>query len=584
MRILLLFLTLVSLPIMATDLTEEQQKQADAFIQKIPKGVFQVTRHVIKNELYEKHLYLPKREQSTYDLTDILYEALGLNFVEKATIVNIKTDVLSHIGDLKQLKKLTLINSLIVDELRDLKNLKHLEVRNCDVPDSFFDQLLEINTLTSLEIVDNNTSGNPCYMGDFFYATRSPNLEYLIVKGVGATKINPEIKKLTKLKHLDLSGNPLENLPPELFSLPLRHLNLSSCGLKSIPHELFQMKTLNYLNVAGNHICALPDSILKKCPDSFKFSPDNMIPYGSGEELGWFDLLNHFGRERLVKMVWDGKINFTALRNKKWNKDKLAQLSFDFPFAESDDIQNDLDTLNKVIDDPYDLELLKKYAEILFADPEDRPKTSCLSIAVDNPRFSFPHNDELESFRVAFSHVVNALIRMSQEKEFKKTFENSIKRLESCIYGHHAEQKQTFDHIARKMLLIEMTREEDYRIMIKKMVAILKNEIFDELLENRFYNRNGINTHTIERHRDRLAGRLHLVSLLPDYEDPESLRLYTEPNYKQDVFEDDESKAEDAFYKKIDERVLFDKLMQYAAPLTEQEVVLLLDHVDLVGS
>ena len=67
--------------------------------------------------------------------------------------------------------------------------------------------------------------------------------------------------KEDQIKILDLSGQRLKYIPPEVFGLThLETLNLSSNQLMALPESISQFPNLSVLNLSGNHLEALPES------------------------------------------------------------------------------------------------------------------------------------------------------------------------------------------------------------------------------------------------------------------------------------------------------------------------------------
>ena len=79
-----------------------------------------------------------------------------------------------------------------------------------------------------------------------------PSLRQLDLSGNLLTTLPPEIRLLTT-KTLDLSGNQLTTLAPAQWELPeLRVLDLRGNQLTSLPPELGQLQKLARLDLRGN--------------------------------------------------------------------------------------------------------------------------------------------------------------------------------------------------------------------------------------------------------------------------------------------------------------------------------------------
>ena len=84
----------------------------------------------------------------------------------------------------------------------------------------------------------------------------------LDLSGNQLTSLPPEIASFTNLTELNLSGNQLTSLPPEIASLTnLTELNLSGNQLTSLPSEIITLKYLTLLDIVGNKFTSLPSEI-----------------------------------------------------------------------------------------------------------------------------------------------------------------------------------------------------------------------------------------------------------------------------------------------------------------------------------
>jgi small GTP-binding protein len=84
----------------------------------------------------------------------------------------------------------------------------------------------------------------------------------LDLRGNRLSELPPEIGQLTRLTHLDLSFNTLNGLPPEIRRLTeLTDLDLSDNRLNEPPPEIWRMTGLTSLDLSGNQLSELPSDI-----------------------------------------------------------------------------------------------------------------------------------------------------------------------------------------------------------------------------------------------------------------------------------------------------------------------------------
>lgn len=122
-------------------------------------------------------------------------------------------------------------------------------------------------------------------LGLFDRIKRAEKSGFLSLKEYGLTEIPPEVFTLTGLKTLILSNNPLQSIPKEIEALSqLKTLQLADCSLfdDSLPEELYKLpleeltlanngftkfdeitriESLKRLNLAGNDILTIPESV-----------------------------------------------------------------------------------------------------------------------------------------------------------------------------------------------------------------------------------------------------------------------------------------------------------------------------------
>ncbi len=91
---------------------------------------------------------------------------------------------------------------------------------------------------------------------------RREGVTELDLSGQGLTSLPPEIGSLSRLEVLDLAENQLTTVPRELGQLAnLRHLNLSGNQLTAVPVELGQLANLTHLSLHGNRLTAVPPEL-----------------------------------------------------------------------------------------------------------------------------------------------------------------------------------------------------------------------------------------------------------------------------------------------------------------------------------
>lgn len=126
-------------------------------------------------------------------------------------------------------------------------------------------ELMESHTLISLDLSERGLTKVPVYVFD------RTDLESLDLSNNNLDGSLPaEVRKLSNLKVLDLSGNKFTGLPAEVGQLSqLEKLNLANNLLTGLPHELGNLQNLQELNLSGNHYSPQDlDTIKKKLPQS----------------------------------------------------------------------------------------------------------------------------------------------------------------------------------------------------------------------------------------------------------------------------------------------------------------------------
>ena len=115
-----------------------------------------------------------------------------------------------------------------------------------------------MGNLSRLDVAGNQLSELPPEIG------RLDNLTSLNLSGNRLTYLPSEIGKLSNLESLDLAGNPLKGLPPEIGNLgSLTRLVLTNNALNEIPIEIGNLCNLSSLYLYGNKLSRLPIEVGK---------------------------------------------------------------------------------------------------------------------------------------------------------------------------------------------------------------------------------------------------------------------------------------------------------------------------------
>lgn len=86
-----------------------------------------------------------------------------------------------------------------------------------------------------------------------------PNLEVLIIRGIGISRLPEAISMAKGLRVLDFARNKITIFPEAIFKLSrLSALNLSYNSIKRLPQGISRLKRLRILNLKGNELTELP--------------------------------------------------------------------------------------------------------------------------------------------------------------------------------------------------------------------------------------------------------------------------------------------------------------------------------------
>uniref|UniRef100_A0A8C6KEI4 Vasorin b n=1 Tax=Nothobranchius furzeri TaxID=105023 RepID=A0A8C6KEI4_NOTFU len=104
---------------------------------------------------------------------------------------------------------------------------------------------------------------------------QTPNLEALLLAGVGLTGLNMELMlSLKNLHYLDISGNELKSFPVALKETPrLLHLNLAGNPMRTLkPEDLQNLNELIELDISSLSLHSLPEELPQLLPNLKKLT------------------------------------------------------------------------------------------------------------------------------------------------------------------------------------------------------------------------------------------------------------------------------------------------------------------------
>jgi internalin A len=114
----------------------------------------------------------------------------------------------------------------------------------------------ELKNLTQLEVSGNQLTSLPPEISEL------KKLTQLNVSGNKLTSLPSKISELKNLTQIDISLNQLTSLPPEVSELKnLTKLEIYSNQLTSLPPEISELKNLTRLEISGNQLTSLPPEI-----------------------------------------------------------------------------------------------------------------------------------------------------------------------------------------------------------------------------------------------------------------------------------------------------------------------------------
>ncbi len=198
-----------------------------------------------------------------------------------------KTDHLPDIlCDLTQLTGLS-IGSMglthLPNWLSNLRQLKTFRVQKNDFRE-FPNVIKDLPSLSILSIWGHAFGAIPDWLGEL------SGLESLLIKECELSTFPRCLLSLTKLKLLDISTNPqLTSLPTEIRRLTnLQTLKMSGCGLTELPAELADLPSLRELFVPRNKLTSLPEKLWSRSLDTLSVSGNELQQPSDGANAKQF--------------------------------------------------------------------------------------------------------------------------------------------------------------------------------------------------------------------------------------------------------------------------------------------------------
>lgn len=163
-----------------------------------------------------------------------------------------------EIGQLEALERLELLNNNELEslpvEIVNLKNLNFLILSGTKI-NSLPIEIGQLNKLKFLDLQNTKIFTLPSSIGNL------SSLNRLYIGSQNLKEIPKSIENLTKLEHLSIEVD-MNEINIDFSKLDnLISLNISGNRLTKLPDSIGQLKNLKYLNISGNNIIKLPDSI-----------------------------------------------------------------------------------------------------------------------------------------------------------------------------------------------------------------------------------------------------------------------------------------------------------------------------------
>ncbi len=163
------------------------------------------------------------------------------------------------LGDLTQLQSLDLRNNQLTalpESLARLTQLQSLDLSRNQLT-SLPEWLGELTQLQTLRLDNNQLTALPESLGHL------RRLRQLDIYSNGITSLPESISRLQDLKILYMD-NPFGHLPESIRLLVnLRELGIAKCGFSSLPEWIGELRELTWINLPGNSLTDLPQSIVQ---------------------------------------------------------------------------------------------------------------------------------------------------------------------------------------------------------------------------------------------------------------------------------------------------------------------------------
>jgi Leucine-rich repeat (LRR) protein len=193
-------------------------------------------------------------------VADELQESIGnLSQLRHLSIMgNQVVNLPESIGNLTQLESLSLDHNQLdrfPDAIGNLTNLKQIGASNNKI-ETLVDSLVNLKELTSISLHTNKLSSLPDSLGKLI------NLTFLELYDNQINSLPESFGSLIKLKYLDLHNNRLTSLSESIGNLVnLDSINLSSNRLTSLPESIGSISNLMAIRVEDNLLSSLPMSL-----------------------------------------------------------------------------------------------------------------------------------------------------------------------------------------------------------------------------------------------------------------------------------------------------------------------------------